>query len=155
MTDDQRRLAMRGVARDPASFAAYLADMQQHLRGLHGSLELLLEETRAELRATHIEGDRRYHAPLRALPVERRLKAAIKDLESAASAVERAVYRRHAHDDLVNSLPGQRALKALNKANKKAPKNQPVNGNTPQVPPAANSSYSEQPQNIFDMKRPA
>ncbi|WP_030272974.1 hypothetical protein [Streptomyces sp. NRRL B-24484] len=154
MTDDERRLAMRGVARDPVSFAAYLADMQQHLRGLHGSLELLLEETRAELRATHVAGDRRYHAPLRVLPVERRLRAAIKDLESATEGIGRAVYRRRVHDDLVKSLPAQRALKALNKANKKAPQNHPVNGASPEVPPAGNSGYSG-PTSIFDMKRSA
>ncbi|WP_329501482.1 hypothetical protein [Kitasatospora herbaricolor] len=112
---------LRGIAQDPEAFAAYLAQVQLVLLGIGTNLQVLRDETRVHLRATHVEGDRFYHARLRALPVERALKDVLGHVQALTEGLEKSTFKRRAHADDVNSLPGKRKEKAQAKAQKKNP----------------------------------
>ncbi|MFE0457770.1 hypothetical protein ACFW1A_00735 [Kitasatospora sp. NPDC058965] len=150
MTTNESRESMRAVARSPEAFAGYLANIQAHLVGLRSTLVLLAHETQTELRATEVGGDWFFHPWLRARPVEKQLNAIVSALEAAVAATEKAAIRRVTHDQKVAALPGQRAAKALEKANRRIPKSAPVNNSPQQVPPPAKTSYAE-PRSIHDL----
>ncbi|MFB7380507.1 hypothetical protein ACFC6U_21875 [Kitasatospora purpeofusca] len=148
----QVREAMAALAADPEEFDKYLADVQRRILGLTAALAALAQAAQVELRGTHVEGDRFYHARTRALPVERRLKELVNSLSNAATAAEKAAFQRRRHDERVAALPGQRSAKALEKANKRrSSKAIPVNRAAEQVPPPAKSGYSDDPRSIFDL----
>lgn len=144
------------VAANPEATARYLADVQRVLLEIGKNLETLAVETRVHLRKTHVEGDRWYHARLRAMPVERALKDVLGHLNHLTEGLEKSAYKRHAHDEaVVNTLRGRKE-KAFEKARK----------NNPQLiqaaPPAHDSGelrggnshgarYSE-PTSIYDLQ---
>lgn len=151
MTTNESRESMRAVARSPEAFAGYVANIQSHLLGLKTTLSLLAQETQVELRGTHVEGDRPWDARLRSWRVERPMWDLIKSIESAVTAAEKVNFRRRSHDEKVAALPAQREAKALEKANKRAPKTLPVNKTAEQVPPSTKSGYAE-PRSIHDLR---
>ncbi|MEV7177753.1 hypothetical protein [Kitasatospora sp. NPDC093679] len=148
MTDEHEN-ALRAVAQNPEAFVAYLADLQRMLLGIGQNLETLQRETRVHLRSTHVEGDRWYHARLRALPLERQLTDVLRHLKAVTAGLEKGAYKRRAHDDEVNALPGKRREKAIAKDRKKPPaalQNSPTEkGSAP-----ADSRYGG-PTTIFDL----
>ncbi|MGV9267372.1 hypothetical protein ACWDRR_22225 [Kitasatospora sp. NPDC003701] len=149
----QVREAMRALAGDPEQFARYLADMQRHLLGLTSTLTVLAQAAQVELRGTHVEGDRFYHARARALPVEHQMNVLVKSLKSATEAAEKVAFQRRRHDERVDALPGQRSAKALEKANKgRSSRALPVNKPGEQVPPPTKSGYSDEPRSILDLR---
>ncbi|GAA2815158.1 hypothetical protein GCM10010441_44720 [Kitasatospora paracochleata] len=150
MTTPESRESMRAVAANPEAFAGYLADMQSHLLGLQTTLAILAQETQVKLRSTYVEGDRKYHAQMRSWPVERQLNALIRALGNAAAATEKAGFQRRNHDKKVAELPALRSAKALEKANKRAPKTLPVNNSTAEVPPPTKTRYAE-PGTLYDL----
>ncbi|MET9396040.1 hypothetical protein [Kitasatospora sp. NPDC002965] len=148
----QVRKAMEALAADPEAFTRYLADVQRNILGLTATLTALAQAAQVELRGTHVEGDRFYHARTRALPVERQLKALVNSLNNAATAAEKVAFQRRRHDERVAALPGQRSAKALEKANKhRSSKAIPVNRTAEQVPPPAKSGYSDDPRSMFEL----
>ncbi|MER5355884.1 hypothetical protein ABT093_36890 [Kitasatospora sp. NPDC002551] len=149
----QVREAMKALAANPEEFAKYLADVQHRLLGLTATLTALAHAAQVELRGTHVEGDRFFHARARALPVERQLKALVNSLNNAAAAAEKVAFQRRKHDEKVAALPGLRSAKALEKANKRRPSQAiPVNRTAGQVPPPAKSGYSDDPRSIHDLR---
>ncbi|MET9402115.1 hypothetical protein [Kitasatospora sp. NPDC002965] len=142
---------LRGIAQSPEAFAAYLASIQLVLLGIATNLETLRDETRVHLRATHVEGDRFYHARLRALPVERALKDVLSHVQALTQGLEKTTFKRRAHADDVNSLPGKRKEKAQAKAQKK---NRPTAAPAPEigkgVPGGPDSGYAA-PASIYDL----
>jgi hypothetical protein len=157
MNTDDTQSPMRAVARNPDHFAAYLANVQRVLLTIGRDLETLQHETRIDLRSTHVQGDRWYHARMRALPVEKTLKDVLAHLEGLTRGLEKATYKRRAHAEEVNSLPGKRRAKELAKSKKR---NRPVlpagTENTGPVPNAPDSGYAD-PASIYDLgkRRPA
>ena len=152
MTTDetQAQSPMRAVAQNPDAFAAYLANVQRVLLTIGRDLESLQNETRIDLRSTHVKGDRWYHARMRALPVEKTLKDILGHLEGLTQGLEKATYKRRAHAEEVNALPGKRKAKELAKK-----KNRPVlpagtQNNTGPVPNAPESVYGD-PASIYDL----
>jgi hypothetical protein len=141
----------QAVAQNPDAFVAYLADVQRVLLGIGKNLETLQRETRVHLRGTHVEGDRWYHARMRALPVERQLKEVLKHLEGVTAGLEKGAFKRRAHDEEVNHLPGKRREKAIAKSRKKK---RPV---LPAAPESAAHSGQAQdsvyggPTSIYDL----
>ncbi|MEV8099442.1 hypothetical protein [Kitasatospora sp. NPDC085879] len=146
---DEHESALRAVAQNPEAFVAYLADLQRMLLGIGQSLETLQRETRVHLRSTHVPGDRWYHARLRALPVERELRDVLRHLKAVTAGLEKGAYKRRAHDDEVNALPGKRHDKAIAKGQKKAPEALP-NSRTEKDSDPAGSVYRG-PRSIFDL----
>ncbi|MGW2841845.1 hypothetical protein ACWCWD_29170 [Streptomyces sp. NPDC001493] len=144
------------VAANPEATARYLADIQRVLLDIGKNVETLAIETRVHLRRNHIEGDRWYHAKLRAMPVERALKDVLHHLNSLTEGLEKSAYKRHAHDETVVNTLRARKEKELEKARKKNP--QPIQA----APPTPNSGeqrgdngsgtrYSE-PTSIYDLR---
>lgn len=151
MTNAARRAAMRGVAQDPDALAAYLADLQRWLLSVGQDLEALQQETRVDLRKKHVEGDRWYHARMRALPVELTLKQVLWHLEGLTKGLERATFKRHAHRDKVNALPAKRKAKAVAKSRKRNPPVLPSGtGNAETVPGEQGPVYSA-PTSVYDL----
>ncbi|MFC8454216.1 hypothetical protein [Kitasatospora sp. NPDC057223] len=148
---------LRGIAQSPEAFAAYLASIQLVLLGIGKNLETLQSETRVHLRATHVEGDRFFHARLRAMPVERALRDVLGHVHALTEGLEKTTFKRRAHADEVNSLPGKRKEKAHAKAQKK---NRPAISPAPEINagvPAAPDSVYAAPASIYDLgdRRPA
>lgn len=153
MTSNQDPTApLRDVAQNPEAFARYLADLQRHLLDIGSNLEVLQREVRVHCRGTHIEGDRWYHARMRAVPVEKALKDVLRHLNGLTQGLEKSAYKRMAHDDAVKALPQHRKDKALEKARKKNPGLQAVPEFTGQVPAAPVTGYSG-PTSISDLRR--
>ncbi|MEW1911288.1 hypothetical protein AB0442_23045 [Kitasatospora sp. NPDC085895] len=148
MTDEHEN-ALRAVAQNPEAFVAYLADLQRVLLGIGQNLETLQRETRVHLRSTHVEGDRWYHARLRALPLERQLADVLRHLKAVTAGLEKGAYKRRAHDDEVNALPGKRREKALEKG-KKIPPALATTNSAESVTASAESRYGG-PTTIFDL----
>jgi hypothetical protein len=142
---------LRDVAQNPEATARYLADVQRVLLDIGANLETLANETRIHLRDTHVEGDRWYHARLRAKPVEKALGSVLKNLNDLTQGLESSAYKRRAHDEIVANTARERKEKALEKGRKNAPPIPP----RPQNPPEqsardVNTDYSV-PTSIYDL----
>lgn len=150
-TNDPNHAPLRDVAQNPEATARYLADVQRVLLDIGQNLETLAHETRVHLRDTHVEGDRWYHARLRARPVERALGDVLKSLNSLTEGLESTAYKRRAHDENVANTARERKEKELEKQRKNTP---PIPA-APQDPPrqgaqGPNMGYSA-PTSIFDL----
>ncbi|MBD2835149.1 hypothetical protein ACN6LF_006104 [[Kitasatospora] papulosa] len=124
-TNESSPAPLRDVAQNAEATARYLADMQRVLLDMGANLEILQRETRVHCRSTSVEGDRWYHAKLRALPVEKALKDVLKSLNSLTDGLEKSAYKRRSHDEAVVNTGKARKEKALEKALEKARKNNP------------------------------
>ncbi|MGW6684903.1 hypothetical protein ACWGBO_34310 [[Kitasatospora] papulosa] len=144
---------LRDVAQNAEATARYLADMQRVLLDMGANLEILQRETRVHCRSTSVEGDRWYHAKLRALPVEKALKDVLKSLNSLTDGLEKSAYKRRSHDEAVVNTGKARKEKALEKARKNNP--QPIQA----APNSWESGDSGQnpgyggPASIYDLGR--
>lgn len=157
-SNDPNHAPLRDVAQSPEATARYLADIQRVLLDIGNNLETLAAETRIHCRGTHVDGDRWYHARVRALPVEKALKDVLKNLGNLTDGLEKSAFKRRAFAHEVNQLPGKRREKALEKARKKNP--QPIQAapNAPEMGAKApnggahspNSGYAG-PTSIFDL----
>ncbi|MTE20306.1 hypothetical protein F0L17_14550 [Streptomyces sp. TRM43335] len=110
---EQQPTPLRDVARNPDAYVRYLQDVQRVVLDLEHNLATLAREVRVHCRGTHVEGDRRYHAYLRARPVENALADALRNLTKTAKRLEEAGVRRREHDDKVKAVAAQRQQKAL------------------------------------------
>ncbi|WP_299541776.1 hypothetical protein [uncultured Streptomyces sp.] len=115
---------LRDVAQNAEATARYLADMQRVLLDMGANLEILQRETRVHCRGVGVEGDRWYHARLRALPVEKALKDVLKSLNALTDGLEKSAYKRRSHDEAVVNTGKARREKELEKARKSNP--QPI-----------------------------
>ncbi|MFG2352009.1 hypothetical protein [Streptomyces phaeochromogenes] len=140
------------VAQSPEATARYLADVQRVLLDIGKSLETLALETRVHCRGTQVEGDRWYHARLRARPVEKALGDVLKSLNHLTDGLEKTAYKRRAHDEGVVNTTRDRKVKALEKERKRHPQipaapNYPPQQGGQQAP---GSAYSA-PASIYDL----
>ncbi|MFE7777653.1 hypothetical protein ACFU5O_27895 [Streptomyces sp. NPDC057445] len=119
-SNDSNHAPLRDVAQSPEATARYLADIQRVLLDIGKNLETLQLETRVHCRHTRVEGDHWYSARLRALPVDRQLAGALKDLRALSDGLEKSAHKRHAHDEGVREVARKRQEKALEKQRKKA-----------------------------------
>ncbi|HBF83005.1 MAG TPA: hypothetical protein DD420_24710 [Streptomyces sp.] len=148
-----RPAPLRDVAQNAEATARYLADIQRVLLDIGANLEILARETRVHCRSTSVEGDRFYHARLRALPVEKALKDVLRNLNNLTEGLEKSAYKRRSHDEVVTNTGKERREKELEKARKRNP--QPIQaaphpdegGDTGQ-----NSGYGG-PASIYDLGR--
>nr|WP_202551280.1 hypothetical protein [Streptomyces sp. SID8352] len=142
---------MRDVAQSPEATARYLADVQRVLLDIGKNLETLAIETRVHLRKTHVEGDRWYHARLRAMPVEKALGQVLRNLNSLTEGLEKSAYKRRAHDEAVVNTAKEREEKELERQRKKNPPVlQAAPGPLQQDAQPQNSGYSG-PASIYDL----
>lgn len=152
-SNDPMHAPLRDVAQSPEATARYLADIQRVLLDIGKNLETLAIETRVHLRETHVEGDRWYHARLRALPVEKALKSVLKNLGDLTEGLEKSAYKRRAHDEAVVNTARARKEKELERQRRKNPQvlqAAPENGE--RIHADSNSGYSG-PTSIYDMRR--
>ncbi|WUW26987.1 hypothetical protein OG521_39750 (plasmid) [Streptomyces sp. NBC_01463] len=117
---DPNHAPLRDVAQSPEATARYLADVQRVLLDIGRNLETLALETRIHCRNTSVDGDRFYHARLRALPVERALQGVLKSVEDVTKGLEKSAFKRRAHDETVSNTADKRKEKELEKKRKKA-----------------------------------
>ncbi|MFJ1751170.1 hypothetical protein ACIOJD_33820 [Streptomyces sp. NPDC088116] len=113
--------ALREMARNPAAYAHYLADFHRVVLDMQAKLEILQRETRVHCRGTRVEGDKMGQAFLRSFPVEKSLNDVIKNLRSVTAGLEKSAHKRHAHDEKVKEVKGQRKEKAQLKERKNNP----------------------------------
>ena len=150
--NDPNYSPLRDVAQSPEATARYLADVQRVLLDIGKNLETLSHETRVHLRDTHVEGDRWYHARLRAMPVEKALGSVLRNLNHLTEGLEKSAYKRRAHDEaVVNTAKGRRE-KELERRRKKNPQLLQAAPNSPQDTPSQNSGYGG-PTSLYDMGR--
>jgi hypothetical protein len=150
-SNDPNYSPLRDVAQNPEATARYLADVQRVLLDIGKNLETLAHETRVHLRDTHVEGDRWYHAKLRAKPVEKALGSVLKDLNDLTQGLETSAYKRRAHDEAVMNTARDRKEKALEKSRKNAPPIPAAPPNPPQQgAQSPNTGYSV-PTSIYDL----
>lgn len=157
-SNDPNHAPLRDVAQNPEATARYLADVQRVLLDIAKNLETLADETRIHCRGTHVDGDRWYHARMRALPVEKSLKNILRNLSGLTKGLEKTAFERKAFAYEVNQLPGKRRAKELEKARKKNPQQIQAapqqGGQSPNQPQQAaqdrNSGYAG-PTSIFDL----
>ncbi|MEU5416572.1 hypothetical protein [Streptomyces clavifer] len=123
-SNDRTPAPLRDVAQNAEATARYLADMQRVLLDMGANLEILQRETRVHCRGIGVEGDRWFHARMRALPVERALKDVLKSLNSLTDGLEKSAYKRRSHDEVVVNTGKARKEKELEKARKNNP--QPI-----------------------------
>lgn len=150
-SNDPTPAPLRDVAQSPEATARYLADIQRVLLDIGKNLETLALETRVHLRETHVEGDRWYHARLRAMPVEKALKDVLKNLNSLTEGLEKSAYKRRAHDEAVVNTARTRKEKELERQRRKNPQllqAAPENGERVHTDP--NSGYSG-PTSLYDL----
>lgn len=162
-SNDSNDAPLRDVAKSPEATARYLADVQRFLLDIGKNLETLAHETRLHCRGTHVEGDRWYHARMRALPVEKALKDVLKHTRALTEGLEKSAYKRNAFSDEVKNLPEKRKQKALEKERKKNPPLQAAPqspqqgapgapGQSWQGAPGQNSGYGG-PTSIRDLRK--
>ncbi|MFJ9634518.1 hypothetical protein ACIRU8_43180 [Streptomyces sp. NPDC101175] len=149
-SNDPNYAPLRDVAQSPEATARYLADVQRVLLDIGKNLETLAIETRVHLRKTHVEGDRWYHARLRARPVEKALGHVLRDLDNLAEGLEKSAYKRRSHDEAVVNTVKDRKEKELEKKRKKNP--QELQASPQQDARSQNSGYSS-PTSIYDLGR--
>jgi hypothetical protein len=151
VNSDPNHAPLRDVAQNPEAFARYLADIQRVLLDIGANLETLQRETRVHCRGVHVEGDRWYHARMRALPVEKALKDVLKHVGGLTEGLEKSAHKRRAHDDDVKALPRKREEKALAKEQKKNPAAlRPAPETAEQGTTGPNPGYSG-PASIYDL----
>ncbi|MHB6912801.1 hypothetical protein [Streptomyces sp. DB-54] len=131
--------------------AQYLADLQAHLLEIGDKLATLARHTRVRCRNTHVEGDRWYHARLRALPVEKALKDVLKHVDGLTEGLEKTAYKRKAFAEEVKNLPRTRREKELEKQRKKNPKQLQAAPNPPQSGAQNQNSGYGGPTSIYDL----
>ncbi|MFJ3164222.1 hypothetical protein [Streptomyces kanasensis] len=149
--NDPNHSPLRDVAQNPEATARYLADVQRVLLDIGKNLETLAHETRVHLRDTHVEGDRWYHARLRAMPVEKALGNVLKSLNNLTDGLEKSAYKRRAHDEAVVNTVKERKEKELEKWRKKNPQPLLAAPNSPkQEAQSQNLGYGG-PASIFDL----
>ncbi|AJC62033.1 hypothetical protein [Streptomyces sp. 769] len=150
-TDPLPPAPLRDVAQNPEATARYLAAMQRTLLDIEKNLQTLAVETRLHCRGLHVDGDRWYHARMRALPVEKALQDVLKHVNGLSKGLEKTAYKRNAFADEVKKLPGKRREKELEKQRKKNPKQLQVAPNpTQEGAQGQNSGYSV-PTSIYDL----
>ncbi|MEV7471519.1 hypothetical protein AB0O20_34245 [Streptomyces kronopolitis] len=142
---------LRDVAQSPEATARYLADVQRVLLDIGKSLETLAIETRLHLRDTHVEGDRWYHARMRAMPVEKALGNVLKNLNNLTAGLEKSAYKRNAFADEVKNLPRKRREKELERQRKKNPKPLQAAPNPQQQGAQDQDSGYGGPTSIYDL----
>ncbi|MDQ1033637.1 hypothetical protein QFZ75_000053 [Streptomyces sp. V3I8] len=149
---DPTHSPLRDVAASPAATAHYLANVQRVLLDISKNLETLAHETRVHLRDTHVDGDRWYHARLRARPVETALGDVLKSLNSLTEGLEKTAYKRRAHDEKVVNTTRERKAKVLEKERKKHPQIPAAPNYAPQEggQQAPGAGYSA-PGSIYDL----
>ncbi|MFE4019314.1 hypothetical protein ACFXPZ_18160 [Streptomyces sp. NPDC059101] len=144
---------LEDVANSPEAMAQYLADLQAHLLEIGDKLATLARHTRVCCRNTHVEGDRWYHARLRALPVEKALKDVLKHVDGLTEGLEKTAYKRNAFAEEVKNLPRTRREKELEKQRKKnSPMIQPV-PDSPQLDAQSPKTGYSGPTSIYDIDR--
>lgn len=149
--NDPNYSPLRDVAQNPEATARYLADVQRVLLDIGKNLETLALETRVHLRGTNVEGDRWYHARLRAMPVEKALGQVLKNLNNLTEGLEKSAYKRRAHDEAVVNTAKERKEKELEKQRKKnAPSLQAAPTPPQQGAQSQNSGYGG-PTSIYDL----
>ncbi|MFH8753352.1 hypothetical protein ACH4GK_37595 [Streptomyces rimosus] len=148
---DPTHSPLRDVAQSPEATARYLADVQRVLLDIGKNLETLALETRVHLRKTHVEGDRWYHARLRALPVEKALGDVLKNLNKLTEGLEKSAYKRRSHDETVVNTTRNRKNKELEKQRKRNP--QPIQAapNLPQQGTQSENLGYGGPTSIYDL----
>ncbi|GAB1340852.1 hypothetical protein ACE1SV_74420 [Streptomyces sp. E-15] len=152
-TNDPNHAPLRDVAQSPEATARYLADVQRVLLDIGKNLETLAIETRVHCRGTHVDGDRWYHARLRALPVEKALKDVLRHVNGLTEGLEKTAYKRNSFADEVKNLPGKRREKELEKQRKKNPPMLQAAPNQPQQGAQSTDSGYSGPTSIYDMGR--
>ncbi|MFB7260633.1 hypothetical protein ACFCXH_00460 [Streptomyces nojiriensis] len=149
--NDPNYSPLRDVAQSPEATARYLADVQRVLLDIGKNLETLAHETRVHLRDTHVEGDRWYHARLRAMPVEKALGNVLRNLNSLAGGLEKSAYKRRAHDEAVVNTAKGRKEKELEKWRKKNPQPLQAAPHPPQQGAQSRNSGYGGPTSIYDL----
>ncbi|QKW66114.1 hypothetical protein HUT15_36985 (plasmid) [Streptomyces sp. NA03103] len=152
-SNDPNHSPLRDVAQNPEATARYLADVQRVLLDIGKNLETLAHETRVHLRDTHVEGDRWYHARLRAMPVEKALGNVLKNLNNLTEGLEKSAYKRRAHDEAVVNTAKERKEKALERERKKNPPTLQAAPNPPQQGVQSQNLGYGGPTSIYDMGR--
>ncbi|MGV4985827.1 hypothetical protein ACVB8X_07200 [Streptomyces sp. NRAIS4] len=152
-TNDPNHAPLRDVAQNPEATARYLADVRRVLLDIGKNLETLAIETRVHLRDTHVEGDRWYHARLRAMPVEKALGQVLRNLNSLTSGLEKSAYKRRAHDEAVVNTVKDRKEKELERQRKKNPPTLQAAPNPPQQGAQSQNSGYSGPTSIYDLGR--
>ncbi|MBD2818528.1 hypothetical protein PS783_37495 (plasmid) [Streptomyces enissocaesilis] len=152
-SNDPNHSPLRDVAQNPEATARYLADVQRVLLDIGKNLETLAHETRVHLRDTHVEGDRWYHARLRAMPVEKALGNVLKNLNNLTEGLEKSAYKRRAHDEAVVNTAKERKEKALERERKKNPPTLQAAPNPPQQGAQGQNLGYGGPTSIYDMGR--
>ncbi|MGQ7754858.1 hypothetical protein ACUN29_41655 (plasmid) [Streptomyces sp. WC2508] len=150
-SNDPKPAPLSDVAQSPEATARYLADVQRVLLDIGRNLETLAMETRVHCRGTHLDGDRWYHARLRALPVEKALKDVLKHVNGLTEGLEKSAYKRNAFADEVKKLPGMRREKELERRRKKNPQLQAVSENSGQQGARASDMDYGNPTSIYDL----
>lgn len=150
-SNDPNYSPLRDVAQSPEATARYLSDVQRVLLDIGKNLEILAIETRVHLRETHVEGDRWYHARLRAMPVEKALGQVLRNLNNLTGGLEKSAYKRRAHDETVVNTAKNRKEKEIENQRKRNP--QPLQ--SAPIPPERgardqNSGYGG-PTSIYDL----
>jgi hypothetical protein len=148
---DPNHSPLRDVAQSPEATARYLADVQRVLLDIGKNLETLAHETRVHLRDTHVEGDRWYHARLRAMPVEKALGQVLKNLNNLTEGLEKSAYKRRAHDEAVVNTAKGRKEKELERQRKKNPPVLQAAPNQPQQGAQGQNSGYGGPTSIYDL----
>jgi hypothetical protein len=131
---------LRRIAQDPEAFAKYLADTQRLLLSVGANLQQLQRETRVHCRGQHVEGDRWYHARMRAYPVEKALKEALRHVNALTDGLEKTTHKRRAHAEEMKSLPERRREKELARKRKR-------NARRPAVLESGRRNYETERQN--------
>ncbi|MFH9677424.1 hypothetical protein ACH4L5_34875 [Streptomyces sp. NPDC017405] len=152
-SNDPNHSPLRDVAQSPEATARYLADVQRVLLDIGKNLETLAIETRVHLRETHVEGDRWYHARLRAMPVEKALGQVLKNLNNLTEGLEKSAYKRRAHDEAVVNTTKGRKKKELERQRKKNPQPLQAAPNPPQQDAQSKNLGYGGPTSIYDMGR--
>ncbi|MFB8020748.1 hypothetical protein ACFC36_19510 [Streptomyces rubiginosohelvolus] len=150
-SNDPNHAPLRDVAQSPEATARYLADVQRVLLDIGKNLETLAHETRVHLRDTHVEGDRWYHARLRAMPVEKALGNVLRNLNNLTEGLEKSAYKRRAHDESVVNTAKDRKEREIERQRKKNPP--PLQAAPPpqqQGAQSQNSGYGG-PTSIYDL----
>ncbi|MFL4910861.1 hypothetical protein ACJ6WF_49185 [Streptomyces sp. MMS24-I2-30] len=150
-SNDPNTSPLHDVAQSPEATARYLANVQRVLLDIGKNLETLAIETRVHLRKTHVEGDRWYHARLRAMPVEKALGQVLKDLNDLTAGLEKSAYKRRAHDEAVTNTAKERKEKELEKQRKKNPQQLQAAPNSTQQGTQSQSSGYSVPTSIYDL----
>jgi hypothetical protein len=152
-SNDPHHAPLRDVAQNPEATARYLAEIQRVLLDIGRNLETLADETRIHCRSTHVDGDRWYHARMRALPVEKALKDVLRHVAGLTEGLEKTAYKRNSFADEVKALPGKRREKELEKQRKKNPQLHAAPNNSPQEGARTPNNGYGGPTSIYDLGR--